>query len=37
MDTDVMIFANLEELWQIIEANPDVLFHWVSSLNIVSI
>ncbi|KAL3779953.1 hypothetical protein HJC23_008207, partial [Cyclotella cryptica] len=28
MDTDVTILANLGELWQMIEAKPDVLFHW---------
>ncbi|KAL7479818.1 hypothetical protein ACHAW6_005543 [Cyclotella cf. meneghiniana] len=28
MDTDVMILANLEELWHIVEAKPDSLFHW---------
>lgn len=35
MDTDVMILANLEELWHIVEAKPDSLFHWVSLLYIV--
>jgi lipopolysaccharide biosynthesis glycosyltransferase len=28
MDTDVVIMANLEELWRQVEATPDALFHW---------
>ena len=28
LDTDVVIMANLEELWRQVEMNPDALFHW---------
>jgi len=28
IDTDVVIMANLEELWQQVERAPDALFHW---------
>jgi hypothetical protein len=28
MDTDVVIMANLEQLWQEVEVEPDALFHW---------
>ena len=28
MDTDVVVIANLEELMQQVEANPNALFHW---------
>lgn len=30
MDTDVVIMANLESLWQEVEMRPDALFHWGS-------
>jgi hypothetical protein len=28
MDTDVVIMANLEQLWREVEVEPDALFHW---------
>ena len=28
MDTDVVIMANLESLWEIVERQQNVLFHW---------
>jgi lipopolysaccharide biosynthesis glycosyltransferase len=35
IDTDLTILANLEALWQIVEARPDALFHWVSKTSII--
>jgi len=28
LDTDVVIMANLQEVWRQVEMNPDALFHW---------
>ena len=28
LDTDVVVFANEEDLWQQVESKPDALFHW---------
>lgn len=30
MDTDVVMMTNLDELWRLVEINPDALFHWGS-------
>mmetsp|Transcript_17897 Transcript_17897/g.39022 ORF Transcript_17897/g.39022 Transcript_17897/m.39022 type:complete len:392 (+) Transcript_17897:181-1356(+) len=32
IDTDVVIMANLEELWQHIVTRPDALFHWGAAM-----
>lgn len=32
MDTDVVIMANLEELWQLVERQPNAVIHWGKSI-----